>query len=92
MGKGPKLVGCTSCRRCLAVCPQHIPIPTYLRLLNDHLRAPESDDPAARYAELAAEGPAASDCVGCRACCATCMEYIMIPEMLAEVAGALEGK
>lgn len=89
--RAPKLVGCTSCRRCVPACPQHIPIPAYIRLLNEHLRNPESDGPRERYAEALAENPPASACVGCRACCTPCMEYIMIPEMLAEVARAFEG-
>ena len=33
-----KAVDCTACGKCLSVCPEHIPIPDYFKMYNDHCR------------------------------------------------------
>ena len=87
-----RAIQCTSCRYCVAGCPQRIPIPTYFALYNQHVRRPGSGSPKAYYDNYAARSAKASACVGCRRCVTACPQHIMIPEMLQEVARAFEGE
>ncbi len=83
-------VPCTACGYCLEHCPQGIAIPTCFKMLNELTRYPgEGWKIRPAYADLAARGAGASECIACRTCESHCPQGIAIPDMLEEVRAKL---
>lgn len=84
-------VPCTACGYCVSHCPQHIPIPTYFRMLNELSRYPRDGwkiKPG--YLQSAKGRGLASRCIGCGACVRQCPQRIDVPAALKKVAEKLE--
>ncbi len=85
------LIPCTACRYCTEVCPAGIPIPEIFACLNSK-EAFGSWNSNFYYGQHTANGPKASDCLGCGACEETCPQHIEIRDLLQKAAEVFEKK
>ena len=85
-----KAVDCTSCGKCLPVCPERIPIPTYLEMYNDHCRMNKNTNGMVYYASFPSGSGKASACTGCGRCEAVCPQKLHIAELMKDVKTAFE--
>ncbi len=85
-------IQCTGCGYCLPVCPEQIPIPTDLWLLNENFAAGSADigKRCKTYIDLSHGLGRASDCIACRRCEAACPQHIDIVEWLKQAVAAFE--
>ena len=86
-------ISCTACRYCVDGCPQSIHIPDFFAQYNADqmkLRQGQSVDKDA-YAQIAAQGGKASDCVTCRQCEEKCPQHLPVTEWLDRVKRTYEG-
>lgn len=80
--RGGTAVPCTACRYCAEGCPQHIAIPEYFALLNEHKHTGGGQS---MYEELAKTHGKASDCIRCGKCEKICPQHIKIRSFLQTV-------
>jgi len=83
-------VDCTACGACLEECPQHIPMPAYFDMYNEHCQMNKYTNGMVYYANFPAGTGKASACDGCGKCEAVCPQKLPIRELLKEVKGAFE--
>ena len=86
-------ISCTACRYCVDGCPQSIHIPDFFAQYNADqmkLRQGQSVDKDA-YAQIAAQGGKASDCVTCRQCEEKCPQHLPVTDWLDRVKRTYEG-
>ena len=84
-------IGCTACKYCTEGCPMQINIPGIFSAYNMYLRFENLGPAKGRYNMRTREGGKASECVACGACEDACPQHLPIRDLLAEVAGVLEG-
>ena len=78
-------IPCTSCKYCLADCPEDIEIPVCFNLYNDAKRGAEGWNVQNLYKSLPS-GQGADCCIDCGACVPRCPQHIDIPKELKAVA------
>ena len=78
-------IPCTSCKYCLADCPEGIEIPVCFSLYNDVKRGAEQWNLRLSYKSIPG-GRRAEDCVACGACVSRCPQHINVPDELKAVA------
>ena len=83
-------VDCTACGACLKQCPQHIPMPAYFDMYNEHCQMNKYTNGMVYYANFPAGTGKASACDGCGKCEAVCPQKLPIRELLKEVKGSFE--
>lgn len=85
-------VQCTRCGYCIPTCPQVIPIPDDLWLLNDDVAADHADSDRRRkaYFQTARGHGLASECIECYNCEAACPQHLRIVDWLRQVASRFE--
>ncbi|MBR0025932.1 MAG: 4Fe-4S dicluster domain-containing protein, partial [Clostridia bacterium] len=83
-------VSCTACGYCMDGCPQNIPIPAFLKYLNNRNKFGWSIHTRTFYNTAAAEGNPASACIGCGQCESICPQHIEIIKHLKEAAEVFE--
>lgn len=83
-------IPCTACRYCTEGCPKRIPIPEIFAARNKQLIWGQLERGKQDYAELAAKGAKASDCIACGQCGSACPQHIQIIEQLKDCAAAME--
>lgn len=82
-------IPCTDCRYCMENCPQNIPIPRVIALLNG--KRVWNDEKAGEYYKASMkEGSKASDCIGCGLCENVCPQHLPVRTLLQEAAAAFE--
>ena len=80
-------VPCTGCKYCTEVCPQKIPIPSYLSIWNEYLKFENTAAFAGDYHGISKKHSLASECLGCGACEKNCPQHLPIIETLRLIAG-----
>lgn len=81
---------CVDCAQCLSLCPEHIPIPDYLKMYNDHCRMNKNTNGMVYYAAFPADSGKAGSCTGCNKCEAVCPQKLPIAKLMGEVKTAFE--
>ena len=81
MGKS-STIPCTACRYCVDGCPKQIDIPAIFTAMNKQLGDGQLERARALYAEAAANGGSAGDCIGCKQCESACPQHLPITEHL----------
>ncbi len=89
MVKSGIAIPCTACSYCTEGCPMSINIPEYFAIYNKEMRR-ENGDPAEAYAEIAAKGGKASECIACGQCESICPQELPIIEHLKSVSDYFE--
>lgn len=84
------LIPCTTCRYCMSVCPQEIPIPSILKLLNGYTVFPALQSSRFSYSINTKNTNKASDCLKCGLCEDTCPQNIAIRDYLDKAAELFE--
>ena len=84
------LIPCTTCRYCVAGCPQQIAIPDLFACANTKKIFNDWNQDYYYNVVYTAPGRKASDCVECGACEKACPQHLEIRELLAEVARIFE--
>ena len=82
-------VKCTACRYCEEGCPMNIPIPDCFGLYNRYARTKVENLKNSYRFRTEGKGKA-SECIACGACVGKCPQNLPIPELLKDVAAALE--
>ncbi len=77
------LIGCTSCRYCLNVCPKHILIPSLFSLYNSSLIY-EDEKIKKKYFEIAAIS-SPKECLKCHQCSKICPQKLDIPSLIEKI-------
>lgn len=85
-------IGCTSCRYCVAGCPQEIRIPDVFRALSALRLYGEKEEPHNLYQGITKAGGKASDCLGCGQCEGVCPQHLPVVSLMKEAASRLDGK
>lgn len=75
-------VACTGCKYCMEVCPQQIPIPSYLGIWNEYLKFENAAALAGDYRSIGKKHPRASACLACGACEKNCPQHLPIIDTL----------
>ena len=83
-------IPCTACRYCTEGCPKQIPIPDIFAAMNKQLGNGQLAEAKAAYAQAAAPGHRASDCIACRRCERACPQHLPIVDHLKQGAEMLE--
>ncbi len=89
MVKSGIAIPCTACSYCTEGCPMSINIPAYFDIYNKEMRR-ENSDPATAYAEIAAMGGKASECIACGQCESICPQELPIIRHLRSVSEYFE--
>lgn len=90
--RGKTAIGCTGCGYCVAHCPNHIPIPQYIRLYNEITRYPGDDwKIIPTYNQMTLSAGRASRCIGCKACEKRCPQKLEIAAHMKAIAEKMEG-
>jgi len=84
-----KTIPCTRCGYCTENCPQQLPIPNLIAVLNDTLKFGMSDGTRHAFDWYARKGKP-SNCVRCHRCEARCPQHLPIIESLAKLAEKYE--
>lgn len=82
-------IPCTSCAYCVEGCPMSIRIPEYFGVYNSKM-SPEKQDIAPSYADVAAKGGKASECIACGQCESICPQELPIIENLKIISSYFE--
>jgi predicted aldo/keto reductase-like oxidoreductase len=85
-----KAVDCTACGKCLSVCSEHIPIPDYFNMYNDHCRMNRNTNGMVYYAAFPQGTGKASACTGCGKCEAVCPQKLPVAKLMGDVKTAFE--
>ena len=86
------VIPCTTCRCCVAGCPQKIAIPDYFALYNSAKRA-ITDNISSQFVysvNLTSTHGRAGDCIGCKKCEKACPQHLKITELLKGVSAAFD--
>ncbi len=83
-------IPCTACHYCTEGCPRQIPIPDIFAAMNKQLGNGQLAEAKAAYAQAAAPGHRASDCIACRQCERACPQHLPIVNHLKQGAEMLE--
>lgn len=83
-------VQCTGCGYCTRVCPQSIPIPGLIRVLNRYLIFPDQANCEFLYRMHKGRGAGAGDCAGCGQCEDACPQRLHIRNLLQKIAKTFE--
>jgi predicted aldo/keto reductase-like oxidoreductase len=83
------LIPCTSCKYCMADCPQNIEIPVCFNLYNENKRGASKWNIDNLYNSIP-QGQRAGDCTACGSCIPRCPQQIDIPKLLETVARQFE--
>lgn len=75
---GFRSIPCTSCRYCVEVCPQAIPVPNILEALNINDMYGNNETARGRYRVAIMGRSSASDCLKCGRCEEACPQHIEI--------------
>ncbi len=86
---GLRSIPCTSCRYCMEVCPQEIPVPNILEALNINDMYGDPATARRRYSVAIMGRHSASDCLKCGRCEEACPQHIKIRAHLERAAGEL---
>lgn len=78
------LIQCTSCRYCIDVCPEGIPIPEYFACLNAH-KQHKGWNSSMYYKRVTASNPTPDKCIKCGKCESICPQHLNIRDLLSEV-------
>jgi predicted aldo/keto reductase-like oxidoreductase len=81
------MIPCTGCRYCTVTCPQNIPIPDYLSLLQEG----HATTQVVYYYNLAQKNGRAKDCIQCGLCETHCPQHIAIRTHLKTVSEKYDG-
>jgi predicted aldo/keto reductase-like oxidoreductase len=79
-----RTIPCTACSYCTKGCPMQIPIPDIFRAMNKRLGNGQIEESARDYAEIAAKGSCAADCIQCGQCEGVCPQHLKIIDLLKE--------
>ena len=79
---------CTACHYCTSHCPQGLPIPELIALLNEHKSSGGGFIAPMAVASMPPEKRPAN-CVGCRSCEQVCPQQIKISEALAQLSAMI---
>ena len=79
-----RTIPCTACSYCTKGCPMQIPIPDIFRAMNKRLGNGQIEESAKDYAEIAAKGSCAADCIQCGQCEGVCPQHLKIIDLLRE--------
>lgn len=85
-----KAVDCADCGKCLPVCPEHIPIPDYFKMYNDHCRMNKYTNGMVYYAAFPARSGKASACTACGKREAVCPRKLPVAKQMKNVKAAFE--
>jgi len=85
--KGSAMIPCTGCRYCTETCPQNIPIPDYLSLVQEGHRTTQ----IVYYFNYSQGKGKAGDCIDCKQCEQHCPQHIDITAHLKEISAAYDG-
>ena len=83
-------IPCTACRYCVEGCPVGIRIPDIFTAMNKQLGDGQLEQARTLYAEVAASGGKAGDCIGCRQCENACPQHLPVTEHLKQAAAMFE--
>ena len=83
-------VGCTGCGYCLPVCPQNLPIPNFITILNNAKMFGDLPQIRNSYKFHFAQH-AADECINCKKCTNVCTQHLSIPEHLTDLAKWTKG-
>ena len=86
------LIACTSCRYCIAGCPNHISIPDIFATMNTKQLYHDWNADYYYEAVHTAPGRRASDCIKCGKCEKACPQHLPIRKLLEDVAREFEHK
>ena len=78
------LIQCTSCKYCLDVCPENIPIPDYFACLNAKKQS-GGWNPSMYYSRVASSNPKPDKCIKCGKCEKACPQHLEIRKLLEDV-------
>lgn len=88
--KKQETIPCTECRYCVDGCPVSIPIPEVFVLYNGKKQLKEKSSQE-DYIRITKGRGRASECIGCKACEATCPQHLEISSLLKSVKAEFEG-
>lgn len=86
---GKKTLPCTSCKYCMAKCPQGLDIPMLIDMFNKHNFSGEGFNAAMRIDKLSQEEKP-SACIGCKSCEAVCPQNIKIAQAMTDFTNLLK--
>lgn len=84
LNKNP-MVACTACGYCLPECPQKLPIPSFIRLLNNTKIFGAIPQIIGSY-QMHTAKHSVEDCINCGRCAGICPQHLNIPVHLAALA------
>ncbi len=86
---GKKTLPCTSCKYCMAKCPQGLDIPMLIDMFNKHNFSGEGFN-AAMSIDTLSEEEKPSACIGCKSCETVCPQNIKIAQAMTDFANLLK--
>ena len=87
---GVQSIPCTACHYCTAGCPKQIPIPDIFAARNQQLVWGQLEEGKRQYAEAAAAGGKAADCIACGQCEQACPQQIDVIVRLKDCAAQFD--